>query len=88
MVMEYQYNCVYPQDIDELNDIVDNMKEIKPATFFKRVNLQTINDSLMYVRYKSLRQVRNDYGNNFFSYKRNKQLIYILNNSAIEYIFK
>lgn len=66
--MEYKYNCVYPQDLDELNFILDNMKEIKPSTFLSKVSLKSINNALMYnIYYKNRKELENDWSVRFYS---------------------
>jgi len=85
---EFAYNCVSPSSSDELENIIDNMKEIKANTFLKKVSLDEINNSLMYgIRYTK-QSILKDWSISFYRIKKNGIDAFILRNSCIEYVFK
>lgn len=43
-MLQYQYNCVSPLDIEELTHIVENSIEITYRTFITKVDRQTVED--------------------------------------------
>ena len=85
----FDYNCVSPRDYDELEYIIDNMKEISADLFLRNVSLDEINSSLMYgIRYNSKEKVKSDWGLSFYRLKKGNIDAFILINSSIEYVFK
>ena len=85
----FDYNCVSPRDYDELEYIIDNMKEISADLFLRNVSLDEINSSLMYrIRYNSKEKVKSDWGLSFYRLKKGNIDAFILINSGIEYVFK
>lgn len=85
----FDYNCVSPRDGDELEYIIDNMKEISADLFLRNVSLDEINNSLMYgIRYSSKDKVKSDWGHSFYRIKKKSIDAFILINSGIEYVFK
>jgi hypothetical protein len=96
---QFVYSCVYADDVDELNFIVDNMDECPMKELLTNVGFENINDNLLNgVRYTSKRQLLNDWSINSFKYKGNYYNettgettfldLYVFANSSIEYIFK
>ena len=85
----FSYNCVSPMDYNELEFIIDNMKEISADLFLRNVTLDEINNSLMYgIRYNSKDKVKSDWGLSFYRIKKGGLDAFILINSGIEYVFK
>lgn len=91
---EYQYCCVNAPDIDELNYIIDNSREITYETFRKNVETESFNEIKEGLGYTREVQrgcnltLKNDWAVSFHKSKTedNKQVYYICH-SAIEYIF-
>jgi hypothetical protein len=84
----YAYNCVSPISSDELDYIIDNMREIKANTFLNKISLDEINNSLMYGMSYNKQSILKDWSIGFYSIRRNNINAYILRNSCIEYVFK
>lgn len=86
----FDYCCVSPtsEQLEELDFIVDNMVEISVKTFLKYVPLDEINSSLLFnIRYEK-KQILKDWGIRFFKIKRKNVKAYVMQQSAIEYVFK
>jgi len=91
---EYQYCCVNAPDIDELNYIIDNNRDITYNTLRKNVDTESFNDvkkSLGYNRQLFLDcgiTLQNDYTVSFHKSKLpDGRKVYYICHSAIEYIF-
>ena len=86
---KFAYNCVNPKDEEELDFIIDNMKEINVDTFLKYVSLNNINRHLRdNIKYKTIDDLKKDWTVSFYKIKKNGIDAYIFRNSATEYIFK
>jgi hypothetical protein len=86
---KYAYNCTSPDNYDELETIIDHMREISFDTFIKNVSLDDVNNALMYnIHYPTKMELKKDWGNHYYKIKRKGIDAFILRNSAIEYIFK
>ena len=92
---EYYSNCVHYPDIDELQYIVDVNKEITYKTFRSHVDTESFNaikESLGYTAELGRKYnltIQNDYAVSFHKSKTPKgEIVYYINHSAIEYIFK
>lgn len=83
-MLNYQYNCVSPRNINELNFIVENSREITYKTFINKVDKRMIkefNDNVGI-------PINKDWSVSFWKSKtpEGKQ-VYYFRHSAIEYIF-
>lgn len=92
--MNFQYSCVSPKDIEELNHIIDNSREVTYKTFRKYVETESFNNIKEGLGYT--KQLYNDCGltieNDYaVSFHKSKTIegkpVYYLRHSAIEYIF-
>lgn len=77
---EFAYTCVNPVSLSELEDIIDNMKEITSTTFFKHVDY----DNEAYNQSK--KELLNDFHVSY--YRCPKYDCYVLVHSGIEHVFK
>jgi hypothetical protein len=88
-IYQFEYNCVNPNSDDELEFILDNMKQISADEFLKNVTLEEVNNALMYgINYESKKRLKSDYSVSFYKIKKKGIDAYIFVNSAIEYVFK
>lgn len=76
----FAYTCVNPGSLSELEDIIDNMKEITSTTFFKHVAY----DNEVYDQSK--KELLNDYHVSY--YRCPKYDCYVLVHSGIEHVYK
>jgi hypothetical protein len=87
---KYQYNCVSPKSLKELNHIIDNLTNITYETFRKHVNkddFKMLKESLGYVP-GSLPTWKQDWSITYHKSKTPKgKTVYIFCHSGIEYIF-
>lgn len=90
----YQYCCVSPNNLDELNHIIDNNRNITYETFKKHVDTESFNEikeSLGYTpQFKKdcNISISNDWSISFHKSKTPEgKDVYYLCHSAIEYIF-
>lgn len=91
---EYQYCCVHPKSIDELNYIIDNEREITYNTLRKNVDsdsFKEVKELLGYNKQLFLDcglTLQNDYAVSFHKSKLpDGRRVYYIRHSAIEYIF-
>ena len=83
----FDYDCVNPRCPIELNTILEYMKLITATTFLKYVDIKEMNRFLRYSKYTRT-QLKNDWSVSFYKLKRGNIDVYIICESAIEYIFK
>lgn len=93
--LKYYSCCVDYPDVDELNHIVDNSREISYRTFRSHVdseNFNTIKEKLGYtnqLRKNCNLTLQNDYAVSFHKSRTPEgKPVYFLRHSAIEYVFK
>ena len=95
----FDYCCVSVGDnLTELNFLVDNMEECPKEEFLQHVSFKDVQDNLNWVTYNDVGQFKKDWATRTFKYKGsyfNEDLdenipldVYILVNSAVEYVFK
>ncbi len=84
----YAYNCTSTNDSEELDYIIDNMREVSVNTFLKNVELEEINNALLYDIKYTKEKLKSDWSVKFFRIKKSGIDAFIMVNSAIEYIFK
>ena len=87
--MEFQYNCVNPKSLTELEYIIDKAQEIKHDTFKKRIGIKNFNKLQAQLGYDRLDfKLKDDWAVSFHRSKLpNKRPVYYLRWSAIEYVF-
>lgn len=90
----YQYCCVSPKSITELNYIIDNSREITYETLRKRVDPESFKEVKEMLGYNRQLQrdcgitLKSDWGVSFYKSKMLKgKPVYYICHSAIEYIF-
>ena len=87
--MNYQYCCVSPKSLRELEFIIDNAREITYETFIKHVNKEDLADlkqDLGYGRHGLT--LKNDWAVSYHKSKLpNSKPVYFLCHSCIEYVF-
>jgi len=90
----YQYCCVSPRDLEELQYIVDNNQNITYPTFRKHVNTESFNEIKEDLGYTSQLKkdcniaLSNDWSVSFHKSKTpDGKSVYYICHSAIEYIF-
>ena len=90
----YQYCCVSPKNLTELNYIIDNSKKITYKTLRNNVNSESFKEVKEMLGYN--RQLwhdcgitlKSDWAVSFYKSKTPKgKLVYYIRHSAIEYIF-
>lgn len=88
---KFQYNCVNPRSLSELEYIVDNYKNITYSTFIKNVDKEQLQDLKVDLGYTpgSLPTLKTDWAVRFGKVFLPKKQIwaYILIHSGIEYVF-
>lgn len=86
--MKYQYDCVNPKSIEELEHIVDNSRQISRSTFIKNVGLENYRTLENRLGYSSGMKLKDDY---YVGYSKSKtptkKTVYYCTHSAIEHIF-
>ena len=83
-MLSYQYNCVYPKSLSELNHIIQKSREITYRTFKKYVD----NEILELMNQQRGIRLDQDYAVMFYKSKtENNKPVYYLKESAIEHIF-
>lgn len=83
----YVYCCVNAPNLDELDTIVDGMEQITLEEFLQYVpKKQFLTD--FHNLYKTINDVKKDYGIGFYKYKDENIDAVIFLHSAIEYIYK
>lgn len=86
--MNYQYDCVNPRSLRELEFIIDNSEDIVYSTFVRNVNkddLKILKERLGYSRSFPL---KNDWHVSYHKSKLpNGNSVYYMCHSYIEYIF-
>jgi hypothetical protein len=83
-MLNYQYNCTSPKNIDELFFIVENSREITYKTFISKVDKEFIKEfnESMYI------PINKDWTVSFWKSKTPEgKPVYYFKHSAIEYIF-
>lgn len=82
--LNFQYCCVSPADLEELQYIVDNNREITYKTFISKVDKEYIKE----FNSNSCIPLDQDYAVSFHKSKTQKgKIVYYFRHSAIEYIF-
>ncbi len=84
----YQYNCISPSSLDDLNFIIDGLKPISRIMFTKKVD----RESRLYIEtmlgYSRSFPICKDWHVSYFQSRTlNGKTAYILSHSGIEYIF-
>lgn len=94
MNLEYQYCCVNAPDIEELEFIIDNNREVTYETLRKNINPESfkeVKESLGYTRqlYNDCGiTLKSDYAVTFHKSKTPEgKIVFYIRHSAIEYIF-
>lgn len=86
---KYVYNCVNPEDLDELHYIIDNGEEISREDFLKAADNDDLEEIEKSLGYNSTDfKMENDYHVNYFKAEYKGERIYYFCWSAIEYVFK
>lgn len=88
-MLNYQYNCIYPENEEELAFIIDNMTPVSLSEFTNHVDKDDfliLQNNLGYGPHLS---IINDYHVHYYKcyLPKEKFISYILVHSAIEYIF-
>lgn len=83
----YYYNCVSPDDYNELTNFIDNAKEIKYQTFIKNVDKYELHKLFRHI-YDGKLKIQNDWHIRFYKSKSDNIKCYYVQHSGIEYIFK
>lgn len=87
-VLRYAYNCVNPDDLEELNFIIDNGEEITREEFIKRVSIRDLNSLEKSLGYSDDFKMENDLYVSYWKVIYKDEWIYYFCHSAIEYVFK
>ena len=86
--MEYRYNCVSPLSLKELNFIIDNSREIKNATFKKKIGNENYKELENTLGYNRALRLHDDWAVSYFKSKKpNGVEVAYLRHSAIEYVY-
>ena len=90
--LKFRYDCVNPENKEELFHIVDNNQEITFDTFKKRINLEDFKSlcrNLVYaVGKENGLHIKDDWHVSYHKARYHGKPIYFLKHSAIEYVFK
>lgn len=84
----YVYNCVNPDDLEELNYIIDNGEEITREEFLEIVNRKSLKSIETSLGYDSNFKMENDWHVSYWKSVYNGNPIYYFCHSCIEYVFK
>lgn len=94
----YAYNCVAPDDEEELEFIIDNMVECPRKEFLYNVGFYNMKKSLPWNLYSTIKSFMDDWAIGTYKLKSNYYNpntdensyidVYVLVNSAIEFIYK
>lgn len=79
----FQYNCVNPNDEEELNEILDNICPIDYDYFIENVNKNDIKE----LEKNFLFPLSSDTMVTFFESEFEGKTVYLFSHSGIEYIF-
>lgn len=89
--LKFQYDCVNPKSLEELNFILENSKEITYKTFASKVDkneLKELKENLGYTKDKLNISFKNDWSIQFYKSKTNNgKIVYYFSHSRIEHIF-
>jgi len=82
--LNYQYNCVNPNSLKELEYILENAEEIEWLEFKKNVNL----DQVSHYNNPDLPSIDKDWSVVFYkSQLPNGKIVYFYDHSHIEYVY-
>jgi hypothetical protein len=88
-MFSFYSDCVNYPDLEDLNEIVDNQKEITLGTFSKHVDKNQFKDLKSNLGYNKGFKIDNDWSVTFHKSKdKDNNLVYFMCHSAIEYVFK
>lgn len=89
MKENFKYNCVNPEDFEELEYIIDNMEKITYEEFSKEINSEDLNILECDLGYNDEFPITRDYHVNFGKcyLSKKRKTAYILVHSCIEYVF-
>lgn len=86
--MHFQYDCVRPKKLSELEFIIDNSKDITRQTFIKNVGAENYKELEESLGYSKEFKLKNDCYVGYYKSKTPKgDKAYYCKHSAIEYIF-
>lgn len=88
MHFRYVYNCVNPDDFNELNFIIDNGEEITREEFIEKVLEEDIKKLEKSLGYNDDFKMENDLYVSYWKAIYEGKWIYYFSHSAIEYVFK
>jgi hypothetical protein len=89
MKMVYQYCCVSPKSLEELEYIIDHSREITYKTFRSKIDSEEFNSIQSNLGYdKAPFNLKDDYAVSFYKSKLpSGKLVYYFCHSCIEHIF-
>jgi 8-oxo-dGTP pyrophosphatase MutT (NUDIX family)/GNAT superfamily N-acetyltransferase len=86
---EYYANCTAYPNLSDLEEIIENAKEILITTFKKKIGDENFREFSAMLGYDKHLRIENDYHVSYYKSKDlNGDTVYYVKHSAIEYIFK
>lgn len=86
--LRYAYNCVNPDDLKELNFVIDNGEEITREEFIEKVSKKDLKSLEKDLGYDNNFKMENDWHISYGKVKYKGKQIYYFCHSDIEYVFK